>query len=110
MQIITCQLIEQVIRYSRQGLFFFLFSLNVYADVSVSTEWVDIKVNEKNTAQNSSGIEGDVEMDGVAVINDKVYIEGILVPKKQREFRSPKSGKTYLIIQGKDGNVTVTEK
>lgn len=52
----------------------------------------------------------DVEIEGITIINDKVYIDGVLVPNGRREVVSRKTGKVYRIDWGRDGNVSVTEK
>lgn len=53
---------------------------------------------EGNVVGNSvGGIEGDVEMDGVAVINGRVYIDGKEIPPKVTRYKSPRSGEVYII-------------
>jgi hypothetical protein len=52
----------------------------------------------------------DVEMTGSAIINGVVYIDGEKLPANISTFTSKKSGKTYLIKRGKNGNVSVVEK
>jgi hypothetical protein len=49
-------------------------------------------------------------MDGIAVINGEVFVDGEKVPKGKSPYTSKKSGKTYVIKWGKDGNVAVQEK
>ena len=46
----------------------------------------------------------------VAVMNGQVVIDGVKVPRGVEKFRSPRSGKTYLIAWGKDGGVSVAEE
>jgi len=81
------------------------------AQVTVSKGGHEISIGSDNDASNDSGdIAGDVEIEGVAIINDKVFIDGVRVPKWKREVTSKKTGKTYRIDWGKDGNVAITEK
>lgn len=88
-----------------------LFSVGVSAQVSVSSGGTQVRIGSGNDASNDSGtISGDVEIEGVAILNDKVYIDGVRVPKGVREVTSKKTGKTYRIVWGKDGNISVTEK
>jgi hypothetical protein len=44
------------------------------------------------------------------VINGEVFVDGEKVPKGKSPYTSKKSGKTYVIKWGKDGNVAVQEK
>lgn len=66
--------------------------------------------DEQSQKNESETIGIDVEIEGVTIINDKVYIDGVLVPRGRREVVSRKTGKIYRIEWGRDGNVTVTEK
>lgn len=91
-------------------------TLPVAAQVAVDLSAYGIKVQTKgssgsNVAASSAGtIDSSVEMEGIAVINDDVYIDGEKVPKGQRDYKSRKSGKTYEITRDKNGNVAVREK
>ena len=88
-----------------------LISSVAAAQVSVSSGGTQVRIGSGNDASNDSGtISGDVEIEGVAILNDKVYIDGVRVPKGVREVTSKKTGKTYRIVWGKDGNISVTEK
>jgi hypothetical protein len=79
--------------------------------VDVSAGGVTVQAGTGSVAVNEVGTLGpDVQMDGVAVINGRVYIDGAQVPKGKTTFKSPKSGKTYRIQWGKDGNVAVQEE
>lgn len=83
------------------------------AQVSVDVSGYGVSVQSGNsTAVNvNSGIVGtDVQMEGVAVINGAVFIDGEKVPKGKSVYTSKKTKKTYLIHWGKDGNVSVSEK
>lgn len=70
----------------------------------------EIKVGTKVDTGSSGGVASDVEMDGVAVINGEVFVDGAKVPKGKTHYTSKKSGKSYLINWGKNGNVSVSEK
>lgn len=60
--------------------------------------------------EDDSSIGSDVQIEGVAVINGKVFIDGVKVPKGTTSYRSKKTGKSYQIRWGNNGNVEVTEK
>ncbi|QDX82193.1 hypothetical protein B9N43_13625 [Denitratisoma sp. DHT3] len=85
------------------------------AQVAVDVSAYGVKVqtgggsNAGNDAQSGS-LGPDVEMEGVAVINGEVFIDGEKVPKGKTSYTSRKSGKTYLIRRSKGGNVSVSEK
>jgi hypothetical protein len=69
-----------------------------------------ISVGPGSTASNSSGsIDADVQMEGVAVINDDVFIDGEKIPRGKTKHTSKKTGKTYRIQWGKNGNVSVEQ-
>lgn len=97
-------------------LFFCLPALTANAQISVDVSGLGVKVQTgsgkgSSVAANSAGsIEQDVQMDGIAVINGEVFIDGEKVPKGKSPYTAKKSGKTYLIKWGKDGNVAVQEK
>ena len=84
-----------------------------FAQVSVDLSGVGVKVQtgKGNTAVNTGGsVESDVQMDGVAVINGEVFVDGEKVPRGKSPYTSKKSGRTYNIKWGKDGTVAVQEK
>ena len=101
----------RVILLSVAVLFASLVNAQVAVDVSAGGVRVQTGKTGGATASNSAGsIESDVEMEGVAVINGTVYIDGERIPKGKRSHTARKSGKTYLIEWGRDGNVSVREK
>ncbi|MCK9283913.1 MAG: hypothetical protein M0P39_06480 [Rhodocyclaceae bacterium] len=57
-----------------------------------------------------STVEPDLEMEGVTVINGDVYIDGSKVPADRVRYKSPKTGKVYVIRHTPGGNVSVEEK
>lgn len=72
---------------------------------------VSVSVGGKNKVGNTAGnIEEDVEMEGVAIINGAVTIDGEKVPKGKTRHTGKKSGIKYLIKWGKDGNVAVSQE
>lgn len=54
------------------------------------------------------GIPGDADVEGVTVINGRVSIDGKDVPSSVTRYKSPKTGRIYL-IQRKGGAVSVSE-
>lgn len=94
-------------------IFLPLFSGSASAQVSVDISGGGVRVQQGgvNVNTGSSGsVAPDVEMEGVAVINSDVFIDGNKVPKGKTLYTSKKSGKTYRIDWGKNGNVSVSEK
>jgi len=97
-------------------IFLSLFCGSASAQVSVDISGRGVRVqqgggSEVNVNTGSSGsVASDVEMEGVAVINGDVFIDGNRVPKGKTLYTSKKSGKTYRIDWGKNGNVSVSEK
>ena len=101
----------RVILLSVAVLFASLVNAQVAVDVSAGGVRVQTGKTGGSTASNSAGsIDSDVEMEGVAVINGTVYIDGERIPKGKRSHTARKSGKTYLIEWRRDGNVSVREK
>lgn len=63
----------------------------------------------KNEASvNVGSIASDANIEGVTIINGRVSIDGKEVPAHVSRFRSPKTGKVYL-IQRKGDSVSVSE-
>lgn len=54
------------------------------------------------------GISGDADVEGVTVINGRVSIDGKDVPPSATRYKSPKTGRIYL-IQRKGDAVSVSE-
>jgi len=73
---------------------------------------VNIDWGSNNSAANVSGeIDKSAEVEGVLVINDKVFIDGARIERGVNEYFSKKTRKTYLIRWGKKGEgASVTEK
>ena len=66
--------------------------------------------NASATPAGASRIDADADIVGVTVINDEVYIDGDRVPTGVTSFKGRKSGTSYRIQWGRDGNISVTEK
>lgn len=93
----------------------------VVAQVSVDVPGASVRVGKGNsgtavrigpgsTASNSAGaIDADVEIEGVAVINGEVFIDGEKIPRGKTKYTSKKTGKSYRIQWGKNGNVSVEQ-
>lgn len=98
------------------ALAFLIFAGSASAQVSVDVSGYGVRVQQSGSSEvsvntgNSGDVASDVEMDGVAVINGDVFIDGGKVPKGKTLYTSKKSGKTYRINWGKNGNVSVSEK
>jgi hypothetical protein len=72
---------------------------------------VSVSVGGKNKVGNTAGsIDEDVEMEGVAIINGAVTIDGEKVPKGKTRHTGKKSGIKYLIKWSKDGDVAVSQE
>lgn len=97
-------------------------SSHVFGQVSVDVPGVSVNVGKGksgnaavsigpgSSASNSSGtVDADVEMDGVAIINDDVFIDGEKIQRGKTRHTSKKSGKSYRIQWGKNGNVSVEQ-
>jgi len=77
--------------------------------VHVQQGGADVKVNNK--ANNANSIIGpDVQMEGTAVINGDVFIDGEKIPRGKTSYTSKKTKKQYLIHWGDNGNVSIAEK
>lgn len=74
----------------------------------------DRPVAKKPPANEVANVAGEVaedaEIEGILIINGTVNIDGVKIPKGQRKFHSPKTGKNYRIDWGRDDNVSVTEE
>jgi hypothetical protein len=92
----------------------------VVGQVAVDVPGVSVKMNKGNTAisvgpaskaGNTSGkIDADVNIEGVTVINDDVFIDGEKIQRGKTRHTSKKTGKSYRIQWGKNGNVSVEQE
>jgi hypothetical protein len=90
------------------GLFFAPMTIAATGNNNASTRDA---MKQKNSAENVAGvIEGDVEMEGVAIINDRVFIDGESISKGTTVHVGKKSGLKYRINWGKGGNVSVAQE
>ena len=96
------------------------------AQISVSMPGQDVRIakdgsvkaRSDDTAVSSSranearvtvgGIADNANIEGVTIINDRVSIDGKEIPPNVTRYKSPKTGKTYL-IERKGGSVSVSE-
>jgi hypothetical protein len=105
---------------------YFSFAAPLSAQISVSSPGQDvligkdgsIKARSDDAASTSSrkndarvtigGIADDANVEGVTIINNRVSIDGKDVPPNVTRYKSPKTGKIYL-IERKGGSVSVSE-
>ena len=87
------------------GLMFLVAVAQAQVSVDLSGKGVRVQTGGaggSSVATNTAGSLGpDVEMEGVAVINDEVFIDGVKVPRGKTTVVSKKTGKTYIIEWGK---------
>jgi hypothetical protein len=116
-------------RFSRSLLAFvscFLIAEGAMAQISVTTPGQDVKIGKdgsvnarsdsasatsgrgNNASVTVGGIADDANIEGITVINGRVSIDGKDVPPNVTRYKSPKTGKVYL-IQRKGGSVSVSE-
>lgn len=96
-----------------------LASLWVMAQISIDIPGISVHTgagsktsSSGNTVANEKGVIGpDADIEGVTIINDELYIDGVKIARGTTEYKAKKSKKTYSIRWGKKGEgVTVTEK
>ncbi|WIM04922.1 MAG: hypothetical protein OHM77_09445 [Candidatus Nitricoxidivorans perseverans] len=77
-------------------------------NINVRAKDMTAIATEGNTVSNSVGGIGEgVDIQGVAVINGRVYIDNKEIPPKVTRYKSPRTGEVY-IIRRKGGSVEVT--
>ena len=102
----------------------FIFGGGAWAQINITTPGQDVRIGKDGgvTARSDGttsskgnqasvivgGISDDAGIEGVTVINGHVSIDGKDVPPSITRYKSPKTGKTYL-IQRKGGSVSVSE-
>jgi hypothetical protein len=84
-------------------------SLQAQAGTVKPQKGPDLEENDSVSIE-TGVVHSDVQMIGTAVINGVVYIDGEKIPSNITTFTSRKSGNSYLIKRGKNGNVSITEK
>ncbi len=67
-------------------------------------------VSAENANPVSGGVDANVDMTGFAIINGKLWIDGVSITKPQAVYVSKKNGKTYHISWAKNGSPNVTEE
>lgn len=87
-----------------------------FAQVRVDTDAYGVRVNqggavEINALPGSQSVIGtDVQIAGITVINGNLFIDGEKVPRGRTSYTSKKTGKSYKVDWGRDGNVSVAEQ
>lgn len=77
---------------------------------SVTAKDINTIATDGSTASVTVGGIGEgVEMQGVAVINGRVYVDGKEVPPNVSRYKSPRTGEVYLIRRSKEGVSVTTE-
>lgn len=92
--------------------FLLMISLNIStSNAQVKNNAVSININEEtNEAENTSEvIDPSAQIEGITIINKKVFIDGIEVPKNAKKFISKNSKKTFIINRDKNENIIVSE-
>lgn len=95
---------------------FFAPTYMAYAQVAVDVSAGNVHVQTGKgggaVAVNQSGVidADDIDIEGVAIINNKVFIDGQEVPRGKTIFVSKKTKKRYVINWNKNGSVAVSEK
>ncbi len=96
------------------ALFLLMVSLVAIGQMASSCSGAGVTLDwgSHNTVANTSGeIDKDAAVEGVLVINDDVYIDGVKIDRGVSEYASRKTKKTYSIRWGKKGEgASVTEK
>lgn len=78
--------------------------------VDINARDISTTASEGNTASVTvGGIGNDADVEGVTVINGKVWIDGREVPAAAKRYKS-KSGTVYRIERSKSGAVSVTSE
>ncbi len=102
-----------------------VFANTCMAQISISTGAEDVQIggdgsiriknggNKMATHDNKvsttvGGIAEDANIEGITIINNRVSIDGKEIPPNITRYKSPKTGKVYL-IQRKGGSVNVSE-
>jgi hypothetical protein len=82
-----------------------------FALAGASTGCTEIRVAGVSVCTGSvTGISEDADIEGVSIINGKVFIDGAPVPRGASRVTSKKTGKTYRVKTDKSGNVSVEEQ
>jgi hypothetical protein len=75
--------------------------------VSIKGTGAQVSIGSDNQVGSSVGsIAPDANIEGVTIINGKLWIDGYEVPPSVKTYKSPKTGKTYKIDR-KGKNVSV---
>lgn len=78
--------------------------------ITVRAEGISTTATDGNTASVTvGGIEGEVDVQGVTVINGRVSIDGKEIPAGVTRYKSPRTGTVYS-IERKNGAVNVSSE
>ncbi len=91
----------------------FFIGTSAIADVSVNLSGYGVRIKTDDvavTAKSSGTIDPDVQIEGVTIINDNVFVDGEKVPNGRSVFTSKKTKKIYIIQSDINGNISVKEK
>lgn len=84
---------------------------STFVQAGTSNSCGDVRVSGISICTGSvTGISEDAQIEGVTVINGKVFIDGVAVKPGVTRVTSPKTHKTYQIKTDKGGNVSVEEQ
>ncbi len=82
----------------------------VSAQVLVKQQSVSVSVGQGEAKNESGVVDESVEIEGILIINGELKIDGVLIPRGVKKYRSAKNGKVYRIEWGKGDNVSVSEQ
>jgi hypothetical protein len=96
--------------YFRHQTVLVFFTAMIFPCLALADNY-EVNISNGNVSTNESGtISSDAQIEGITIINDVLYIDGVKIPKDQREYYSKKTKKTYVIKRSQGGNISVTEK
>ena len=88
------------------------FCINCAGQIFITTSDASVRINrdgQTKTSANESVLPSNTDITGVTIINDQVFIDGIKIEKHTTKYYSKKSKKSYVIIWGKNNNISVEE-
>ncbi len=76
----------------------------------ITAEGAQVSVGPGNDAKSSLGeIDPDANIEGVTIINGKLWIDGKEIPPGVKRYKSPKTGTVYK-IERRGTNISVTSE
>jgi hypothetical protein len=83
---------------------------NAFTKTEAETPAQHTKMNTGNIVSNTSGfVDPSADIEGILIINNVLYIDGIKIDEKLKKFHSKKSNTTYTIKHDSDGNLSATK-